>query len=159
MGHLMTTACVHHRVTGKTNLLAVARKAADFLDETFRGASPEVARSSVCPSHYMGMVELYRETREPRYLELAKKFFELRGQIKDGGDDNQDRIPFEQQTNTMGHAVRANYLYAGAADLFMETGDESLWKPLEPIWRNLTEQKMYITGGCGALYDGASPDG
>jgi DUF1680 family protein len=107
----------------------------------------------------MGIVDLYRETHEPRYLELAKKFFELRSQIEDGSDDNQDRIPFEQQTNAMGHAVRANYLYAGAADLFMETGDESLWKPLEPIWKNLVEQKMYITGGCGALYDGASPDG
>lgn len=159
MGHLMTAACVHYRATGKTNLLAVARKAADFLDRTFRDASPEAARSSVCPSHYMGMVELYRATREPRYLELARKFFALRGQIADGGDDNQDRIPFEQQTNAMGHAVRANYLYAGAADLFLETGDQTLWKPLGPIWTNVVQQKMYITGGCGALYDGASPDG
>lgn len=159
MGHLMTTAVVHHRATGKTNLLTVARKAADFLDETFRGASPEVARSSVCPSHYMGMVDLYRSTHEPRYLELARKFFALRSQIKDGGDDNQDRISFERQTNAIGHAVRANYLYAGATDLFMETGDASLWKPLELIWQNLVRQKMYITGGCGALYDGASPDG
>jgi len=159
MGHLLTTACVHHQATGKTNLLAVAIKAADFLLMTFSNSSPEVARSSVCPSHYMGMVDLYRETHEPRYLELAKKFFELRSQIKDGGDDNQDRIPFEQQMTAMGHAVRANYLYAGAADLFMETGDAQLWQPLEPIWRNLTQQKMYITGGCGALYDGASPYG
>jgi DUF1680 family protein len=107
----------------------------------------------------MGIIDLYRETQEPRYLELAKKFFELRGEIKDGGDDNQDRIPFAQQTNAMGHAVRANYLYAGAADLFMEAGDTSIWQPLEPIWQNLTRQKMYITGGCGALFDGASPDG
>jgi DUF1680 family protein len=157
MGHLMTTACVHHQVTGKTNLLTVARKAADFLYQTFHGASPEVARSSVCPSHYMGIIDLYRETGERRYLELAKKFFELRSKIADGGDDNQDRIPFESQTNIMGHAVRANYLYAGAADLFMETGDVNVWLPLEPIWKNLVEQKMYITGGCGALYDGASP--
>ncbi len=159
MGHLMTAAYVHHRVTGRTNFLAVARRAADFLDATMSGASPESARSSVCPSHYMGLVELWRTTREPRYLALARKFFALRSQITDGGDDNQDRIPFEQQTHAMGHAVRANYLYAGAADLFMETGDVSLWKPLGPIWTNVVQQKMHLTGGCGALYDGASPDG
>lgn len=159
MGHLFTTACVHHQATGETNLLAIAIKAADFLYRTFNEASPEAARSSVCPSHYMGIIDLYRETGDQRYLDLARKFFVMRSQITDGGDDNQDRIPFEKQTTAMGHAVRANYLYAGAADLFMETGDASLWKPLEPIWKNLTEQKMYITGGCGALYDGASPYG
>ncbi len=59
----------------------------------------------------------------------------------------------------MASQVRANYLYAGAADLFLETGDAKLWEPLEKIWTNVVTQKMYITGGCGALYDGASPDG
>ena len=159
MGHLFTAACVHHQATGQTNFLAVAIKAADFLHRIFAGSTPEAARSSVCPSHYMGIIDLYRETGDPRYLELARQFFVLRSQITDGGDDNQDRIPFAQQTNAVGHAVRANYLYAGVADLFMETGDESLWKPLEPIWTSVTQRKMYITGGCGALYDGASPDG
>jgi DUF1680 family protein len=159
LGHLITAACIHQRATGRTNLFSVARKAADFLDAILHDALPESARSSVCPSHYMGLVELYRATRESRYLELANKCLELRSQIADGGDDNQDRIPFHQQTNAVGHAVRANYLYAGAADLFMETGAPSLWAPLESIWTNLVQQKMHITGGCGALYDGASPDG
>jgi DUF1680 family protein len=158
MGHLLTAACVHQRVTGQTNFLAIARKAADFLGETFRHPTPELASNSVCPSHYMGMIELYRTTREPRYLELAKTFLAMRDLVKNGTDDNQDRIHFDHQTEAAGHAARANYLYAGAADLFLETGDEKLMRPLESIWTNLVEKKMYVTGGCGALYDGASPD-
>src|SRR5262249_17273207 len=41
----------------------------------------------------------------------------------------------------------------------IETGDAKLRTPLEAIWKNVVEQKMSITGGCGALFDGASPDG
>jgi DUF1680 family protein len=160
MGHLLTAACLHHRVTGRDSLLAVARKTADFLDETFRRPTPDLARLSVCPSHYMGTVDLYRTTGEPRYRELAKRFLDLRDIVPPGGgDDNQDRIPFRQQREAIGHAVRANYLYAGAADVYAETGDRTLWEPLEPIWESVVQRKMYITGGCGALYDGASPDG
>jgi uncharacterized protein len=159
MGHLITAACMHHRVTGRDEFLNIARKTADFLCTTFRTPTPELARNSVCPSHYMAMVELYRTTREPRYLELAQKFLDMRKLVADGGDDNQDRIPFLEQREAAGHAVRANYLYAGAADLLVETGDDALRKSLEAIWKNVVEKKMYVTGGCGALYDGASPDG
>ena len=158
LGHLMTTAAVHHQVTGKTNLLAIAIRAAIFLETTFSNA-PANARSSVCPSHLMGLVDLYRETQDPRYLELAQTVLRLRGEIKDGVSDNQDRIPLTKQREAEGHAVRANYLYAGAADLFLETGDTNLWRPLAQIWTNVVTEKMYITGGCGALYDGAAPDG
>jgi DUF1680 family protein len=159
MGHLMTAAVVHHRATGKTTLLDVAKKAADFLDKTFANPTPDLARFGVCPSHYMGLVDLYRETKEPRYLALSQRLIDMRSLVKDGTDDNQDRVPFRQQTQAIGHAVRANYLYAGAADVYAETGDESLMSPLRKIWDDLEAHKIYITGGCGALYDGASPDG
>ncbi|MCA9129074.1 MAG: glycoside hydrolase family 127 protein [Planctomycetales bacterium] len=159
MGHLMTAACVHHDVTAKDNLLAIARKAADFLDEAYRSPTPEQAGHAICPSHYMGLLELYRATGEPRYLNLVQRLIRMRDQIVDGGDDNQDRLPFTQQNEAVGHAVRATYLYAGIADLYAESGDKELLKPLTAIWKNLVEKKLYITGGCGALYDGASPDG
>jgi uncharacterized protein len=158
-GHLFTAACAHHRATGKKTLLDVAVRAADFLCAAFEKPTPELARNSVCPSHYMGTVELYRVTGEKKYLRLAVRFLDMRELALDGTDDNQDRIPFRKQTEAVGHAVRANYLYAGAADVFAETGDETLLRPLKSIWTNVVSRKMYITGACGALYDGASPDG
>ncbi len=159
MGHLFTAAAVHFHATGKTSLLAVARKASDFLDQAFRDPAPSLASHTVCPSHYMGLIDLYRATGEPRHLALAQKLFHLRRLVTDGGDDNQDRLPFERQTEALGHAVRANYLYAGAADLLAETGDPAVLEPLLAIWTNVVQRKLYITGGCGALHDGASPDG
>jgi uncharacterized protein len=158
-GHLFTAACVHHRATGKKTLLDVAVKAAAFLDEAFREPTPALARNAVCPSHYMGTIELYRTMRDKKHLELAKKFLALRDLVTDGTDDNQDRIPFHKQTEAVGHAVRANYLYAGVADVYAETGDKTLMPPLTKIWENVVLRKMYVTGACGALYDGASPDG
>lgn len=159
MGHLMTAACRHYEVTGKSDFLSLAKKAADFLDDEYRDPTPEQAEHAVCPSHYMGILELYRTTGESRYLELAQRLIAMRDLVTNGGDDNQDRVPFLQQTEAVGHAVRATYLYAGAADLYAETGDERLKSTLDAIWRNVAEKKMYITGGCGALHDGASPDG
>lgn len=158
-GHLFTAACVHHQATGKKTLLAVAQKAADFLVAAFKNPTPELARDSVCPAHYMGIIDMYRTTRDPRLLELAQELFDMRDRINEGTDDNQDRIPFRKQTEAVGHAVRANYLYAGAADLYAETGDRTLLRPLEKIWENVVGRKMHITGACGALFDGASPDG
>jgi uncharacterized protein len=159
MGHLMTSACVHYRATGKTNFLEVAKGVAEFLYDFYKKASPELARNAICPSHYMGIIEMYRTVKDPRYLELANNLIDIRGTTNDGTDDNQDRIPFREQTNAMGHAVRANYLYAGIADLYAETGEEKLLENLKSIWDDVVYRKMYITGACGALYDGVSPDG
>jgi DUF1680 family protein len=159
MGHLMTAACIHYRATGKNNFLNIAKGVADFLYDFYKKASPELARNAICPSHYMGIVEMYRTTKNPKYLELANNLIDIRGTTDDGTDDNQDRIPFRQQTTAMGHAVRANYLYAGIADLYAETGEKKLLDNLESIWDDVTYRKMYITGACGSLYDGVSPDG
>lgn len=159
LGHLMMAGIIHKRATGKTSLFNVAVKATDFLCRFYETASAELARNAICPSHYMGVVEMYRETKNPRYLELAKNLIDIRGMVESGTDDNQDRIPFRQQYQAMGHAVRANYLYAGVADVYAETGEEQLLKNLSSIWNDIVYRKMYITGACGALYDGTSPDG
>lgn len=157
-GHLMTAACVHYRATGKASLLDVARKATDFLIEFYNHASPEQARNAICPSHYMGIVEMYRTTHEKRYLDLVKKLIDIRG-MSEGSDDNSDKVPFRQMKTVNGHAVRANYLFAGVADVYAETGDTSLLSVLNLMWADVVNHKMYITGGCGALYDGLSLEG
>ena len=159
MGHLMTAACLHYRVTGQTNFLDIAKKATDFLVRYHENATAEQARNAICPSHYMGVIEMYRTTGDKRYLDLAEKMIDIRGLISNGTDHNQDRIPFRQQREAVGHAVRANYLYAGVADLYAETGEDSLMMALESIWYDVVTKKLYITGGCGALYDGVSPNG
>ena len=159
MGHLMTAACLHNRITGKTNLMDIAIKATDFLYNFYKTATAELARNAICPSHYMGVIEMYRTTGDPKYLELGESLIAIRGLVEDGTDHNQDRIPFKQQTEAVGHAVRANYLYAGVADVYAETGDDSLFHALDLIWNDLVQRKMYITGACGALYDGVSPNG
>jgi len=161
MGHLMTTACLHYRATGKTTMLDLARKAADYIDHLCQTVPLELARNAVCPSHYMGVVELYRTTREPRYLALAKKLIEIRSLVPEaeGSDYNQDRLPFRRMTEVVGHAVRANYLFAGVTDVYAEDGDGSLHQTVEKLARNVSGEKLYITGMTGALYDGASPVG
>ncbi len=159
LGHLIMAGIIHKRATGKTTLYNVGVKAADFLYDFCQRAPEELAGNAICPSHYMGVAELYRETGNKKYLDLLKQFIDIRGMVKNGTDDNQDRIPFRQQYQAMGHAVRANYLYAGVADLFLEGGEEQLWKNLTSIWQDITQRKMYINGACGALYDGTSPDG
>ncbi|MFB7251303.1 glycoside hydrolase family 127 protein [Microbacterium sp. NPDC056234] len=158
LGHLITAGVRHYEVTGSTTLLDAARKAASFLEDLATNKPVELARSAICPSHYMAVIDLYRATGEERYLRLSEAFVRVRDDFE-GGDDNQDRLPVREQTVVAGHAVRANYLYAGLADLVAETGDAELQAVLARLWRDVVDTKLYITGGAGALYDGASPDG
>lgn len=160
MGHMFTSACLYYRLTGRDSFLQVAQRAAGYLKELYEEAARTgEVKTAVCPSHYMGLIELYRTTGNKDYLDLARLSVELRDSVKDGLDDNQDRLPLKQHRKIVGHAVRANYLYAGLADLYMEEGDPEYREVLESVWNHLVTQKMYITGGCGALYNGASPYG
>lgn len=159
LGHLMTAGIIHKRATGKTTLFECGRKAADFLYNFLTNDAADLSRNAICPSHYMGAAEMYRETGDPKYLELAKGLIAIRDSVTNGEDHNQDRHKFRDQYEAMGHAVRANYLYAGVADLYAETGEEQLMRNLEAIWNDIVNHKIYIMGGCGALYDGVSPDG
>jgi hypothetical protein len=159
LGHLMTAGIIHKRATGKTMLFDCGKKAADFLYNFLTNDAAELSRNAICPSHYMGAAEMYRETGDSKYLELAKGLIAIRDSVTNGEDHNQDRHKFRDQYEAMGHAVRANYLYAGVADLYAETGEAQLMKNLAAIWDDIVNHKIYIMGGCGALYDGVSPDG
>ena len=164
-GHLLTSACIHHRVTGKTNFLDIAVKHADYLYGVFQPRPKELARFGFNPSQIMGLVELYRTTRDARYLELAEIFVNMRGDgpvqaptvnPKFEGDMCQDRVPIREETEAVGHAVLAMYLYAGVADLYAETGEKALLDALERLWANVVDKKMYVTGAVGQAHHGAS---
>jgi DUF1680 family protein len=159
MGHLLTAGCIHYRATGKKTLLNIARKTGDYLYEVFKTCDPKLAHFGFNPSNIMGSVELYRTTGDPKYLELAGIFVDMRGSQPGGEDQNQTRTPLIEETEAVGHAVTAAYLYAGAADVYAETGEKALWDALERIWRNVVYQKMYITGGTCAIHIGVTSSG
>lgn len=160
MGHMFTSACLYYRLTGRDSFLNVAKKAANYLRDLYdTAARTGEVQTAVCPSHYMGLIEMYRTTGDAEYLRIARLAIGLRDSVKNGMDDNQDSIPLKQHRKIIGHAVRANYLYAGVTDLYMEEGDPDYRTVLDAVWNHLVTQKMYITGGCGALYNGASPYG
>src|SRR5258708_9407482 len=152
-GHLFEAAAAHYQATGKTNLLNIAVKEANLLRDTF---GPETNKlNQIWPGHEiveMGLAKLYRVTGDERYLDLAKFFLDVRGP---GGDDyHQSRIKPMDQTEAVGHAVRAGYLYSGMADVAALTGDERYVRAIDTIWDNVVRKKLYLTGGIGAMASG-----
>src|SRR5919112_4442092 len=67
---------------------------------------------------------------------------------------SQDHEPLRDQSEVVGHAVRALYLYSGAADVYAETGEPDLLQALERLWENMTTRRMYVSGGLGSRYEG-----
>jgi hypothetical protein len=153
-GHLFEAAVAHYQATGKTNLLNVAIKEANLLCITF---GPATNQLHFWPGHEiveMGLAKLYHVTGDTRYLDLAKYFIDVRGSRPGGDDYHQSRIPPVDQTEAIGHAVRAGYLYSGMADVAALTGDTNYLRAIDTIWENCVGKKLYITGGIGARHDG-----
>jgi DUF1680 family protein len=132
----------------------VAIKAADLLDRTFGPG-----KRSIWPGHQiteMGLARLYRVTGEERYLRLAKFLLDERGPSPGektnprGLTYNQAHQRVAEQTEAVGHAVRATYMYAGMADVAALTGDAAYIRASDAIWQNVVSKKLYITGGIGA---------
>lgn len=165
-GHLLTAACIHHRVTGQRNFLDIAREHADYLYRTFRPRPKELSRFGFNQTQIMGLVELYRTTRNKEYLHLAEIFINMRGRsevepdstvrYKMVGDMVQERTPLRKSHEAVGHAVLALYYYAGATDVYAETGEQALIDALDRLWGNVVHKKMYVTGACGQTHHGSS---
>jgi len=150
LGHLYEAAVAHYQATGKRALLDVALKSAELLWHDFGSGELRIA-----PGHEvveMGLVKLYRVTGERRYLQLAQLFLDARG--PGGPEYNQRHLRVVDQTTAVGHAVRANYLYAGMADVAALTGDERYLAAIRRISANVTAKKLYLTGSVGARADG-----
>lgn len=152
-GHLFQAAVAYHRATGKTELLAVARRFADLIAGLFGAGKREGTPGH--PEIEMALIELYRDTGEHRYLELAGYFVDQRGHgTIGGGAYHQDRVPIRQAEILEGHAVRQLYLTAGVTDLYLETGERALLDAMLRQWDDLAAHKLFITGGVGARHEG-----
>ncbi len=146
LGHLYEAAVAHYQATGKRTLLDIAIKSANLVDKDFGWD-----RLKVYPGHQvieMGLVKLYRATGDRKYLDLARFFLDVRG--PKGQEYNQAHIRVADQTEAVGHSVRATYMYSGMADIAAIEKDEAYLNAITRIWEDIVYGKMYITGGIGA---------
>ena len=157
-GHLMEAGVAYFQATGKRLLLDVAIRMADHIDTQFRQANkPWVSGHEEIE---LALVKLYKVTGEDRYLQLADWFLDQRGRgygkgaIWDkpewGPKYAQDDVPVKDQKEITGHAVRAMYLYTGAADVAATKNDPGYMKAMKTVWEDVVYRNMYVTGGIGS---------
>lgn len=154
LGHMIEAAIAYQAATGKGAFLDIARKAADQAWNHFLGPN---ARPGFCghAELEMALVELYRVTRERRYLDLARAFVEWRGRgfVQPAGPTPrayfQDAVPLRAQRTLDGHAVRAVFFATGVADLAIATADSDYRLAAQRFWDSTTMRRMTITGSVG----------
>jgi len=156
-GHLIEAGVAYFNATGKRKLLDVAIKFADHFDSLF---GPD--KRHWVTGHQeleLALVKLYKTTGNKKYLNLADWLLSERGHKHAVGYTwtdwrdtayAQDVLPVKQQTQITGHAVRAMYLYTGAADVAAMTGDGEYFKAMKTVWEDVVHRNMYVTGGIGS---------
>lgn len=152
-GHLIQAAVARLRTHGEDTLTGVARRVADHVVETF---GPK-GNQGICghAEIEVALAEFGRATGEQKYIEQAKLFIDRHGNksladIEFGRSYFQDEQPLRTATAFRGHAVRANYLAAGALDVAVETGDKELTTAIRTQWDNTLARRTYVTGGMGS---------
>lgn len=149
-GHMFEAAVAHYRITRKRKFLDIAIRFADLIESVF-GPGKRLDP----PGHQeieLGLVKLYRVTGRKKYLDLARFLLDQRGNSnreRVGNWYHQDHVPLVEQTEAVGHAVRAVYGYCGMADVAMLTGDKQYVAALDRFWGNVVAKKMSLTGGIG----------
>jgi len=155
-GGLFLAAVAYHQVTGNRKLLDVAVEIADDLDAVF---GPDKRHDiSNHEGVKMGLVSLYRETGDRKYLDLAEFFLGERGNWEKSGRTSfgsyaQDHEPVKQQTRAIGHCVRATYLYNPLTDIAVLMDDAEYAQAAERIWEDAVTKRTYLTGGIGSYRD------
>ena len=162
VGHMYEAAVAHYVTTGERSFLDIALKNADLLVRTF---GPGKRRG--IPGHQeieIGLSKLYRVTGNKMYLDLARFFLDERGHYH-GGETYpadspfviynseeylQNHKPVLEQTEAVGHAVRATYMYSGMADVSALGGRPEYAAAAGRLWENVVGKKLYITGGIGS---------
>ena len=164
MGHMYEGAIAYYQATGKDKWLKIAEKSAQHINKVFFEGDPNYNNGkpvNQAPGHQeleLALTKLYRITGNKLYLNMAKKFLDIRGKtfIPNGERYNspiyaQQHLPVTEQRKAVGHAVRATYLYSGMADVGGLFGISDYDKALKSIWNDIVDKKMSITGGLGAV--------
>jgi DUF1680 family protein len=156
-GHLIEAAVAYYNTTGKRKLLDAAIRLADHIDSMFRRQNRHWVSGH--QEIELALMKLYHTTNEKRYLQLADWYLGQRGHgygkgvIWDEWKDPkycQDDVPVKSQKEITGHAVRAMYMYTGAADVASVTGDSAYMNAMKTVWEDVVHRNMYITGGIGS---------